>query len=111
MLMLNNTAAAVTSSVIALLPESGTSGTVGTLGVGTRVVVRFISRGLATHPRGHADAILRDGLRHGFWTQPPAPHRCERRRAGDRRFASTDASARRVAGPFRLRKTAKAQDR
>src|SRR6266404_8148865 len=49
--------------------QSVTSGTVGTLGVGTRVVVRFISRGRATHLPGRADAILRDGLRHGFWTQ------------------------------------------
>ena len=66
--------------------------------------------GRPAHPAsGDADAVLRDGLRHGFGRgDPPAAHRCERRRGGDRRRASAGTNARSIAGSFRLRRGARA---
>ena len=49
----------------------------------------------AAHPAGgDAASVLRDGLRHGSRCgDPPAAHRCQRRRGRDRRCPPADAGA------------------
>lgn len=66
--------------------------------------------GRAPHSAGSsADAIVRDGLRHGSGpSDSPAAHRCQRRRGGDWRCASAGANAGSIASTFRLRGSASA---
>jgi gamma-glutamyltranspeptidase/glutathione hydrolase len=64
-------------------------------------------RRLAHPAGGDADAVLRDGLRHGPGGCDPYPaHRCQRRRDRDRRCPPAGAGAGKPAGALRLRGSA-----